>query len=317
MILFEHARPLRLPALLFLLAVRLTAQSTDSTAPPSVVLIISSTPSGALVSVDDLPDEITPHRFHAAAGSTPMVRVTKAGYAPLRCTVGPLLGDTVRFTAMLERRSAPLAVIALNPLARITVDGVPAGSGRVDSLAAGLGDHAVTVYDPELGRSVTATVFVEHFKRYLLTAEFGVVSVPRLGFGMLLPGSAQMSDGAAVKGLCFAAAGIGSATALTVTAVTYGETRRALSSALDEYDRAKTESAAMEARRIADRREEEYHTARDRYRIAAGAAALVWIANAADLFVHHLRTDRLRVEAGSSVFASLPAASVSTKVTLP
>lgn len=304
-------------ALLFLLPLRLTAQSSDSAAPPSVVLIISSTPPGAIVSVDDLPDEVSPYRFRTAAGSVPMVRVTKAGYAPLRCTVGPLFGDTVRFTAMLERRSAPLAVVAGNPLARITVDGVPAGTGRVDSLPADLGEHAVTVFDPDLGRSVEATVMVEHYKRYLLTAEFGVVSVPRLGFGMLLPGSAQMSDGAAVKGLCFAAAGIGSAAALAVTAVRYDEARRGFSSALDEYDRAKSEAAAMEARRIADRREEEYHTARDRFRIVAGTAALVWIANAADLFVHHLRTDRLRIEAGSSVFASLPAAAVSTKVTLP
>lgn len=266
---------------------------------PTGVLIVESTPSRVLVTVNGAQAGRTPLTAAVSVG-TVRVRVLRPGSLPFERTVTLTPGDTVRVLAELSAQRGTVAAGALPPGATLRVGGAVADGPAV--MLAGRVAATVTLASGEV---------FETRVRVAPGAETRVSFSPRALdlrgalLGVFVPGGAQIRGGRPAVGAALVL-GVGAGVAGAV--LMRGAEDRAgqrLDAAVAVYNAAPTETDAVAAYGAVERESDAQGRARSLRNAAAGAAITVALASVVDAFVHHARRPGLVVDRPRVVTASL------------
>lgn len=261
----------------------------------SCTIIVESNPSSSTVFLDSVNIGKTPLIVSINNIKNHQLVIRNTGYIPFKCEIGTESQDTISIKATLERYSGAIAVFSNNDESIIKINGKEYGKGRIDSLDLEMGIYKLSLFNPFYQREVSTEIKIDNLKLTTYEAEYDIISIPKLLGNLILPGSAQLNDNKYYKGTGFTFAALGSVTFMISKYITYANAEDSYKTALHNYDFANDESSVLSARYEADRKQKEYQTSKNNFRISVGIVAIVWVVNAIDVGINHLFTDRINI----------------------
>ncbi len=283
----------------WLLAALLCLASAAHAQAPTGVLLVESTPSRALVTINGAQAGTTPLTADVSAG-TLRVRVLRPGSLPFERMVTLVAGDTVRVLAELSAQRGTVAPGALPAGATLRVGGSVAG-GPAEMLA-GVVPITVTLAS---GETFAARVRVAPGAETRVSFSPRALDLTAAVLGVLVPGGAQVRGGRAGVGAALAlGVGAGVAGAVLMRSAE-GRAGQRLDAAYAVYNAAPTEADAVVAYVAVERESDAQGRAQTLGTVATGTAVAIAVASVVDAFVHHARRPGLVVDRPRVVTASL------------
>lgn len=286
-------KPFALSLLLLLLAPAANGQAdTPST---GVTLIITSVPDTARVTLNDTVVGWTPLTLNDRRPGTFDLKVWKRaheGWAG-RITLNP--GDTIVIHAELKLLLSNLSIVPSDPDDLVAIDDAPASAGSVLDREVRPGWHKIVVRNDSSGRTLESMVHLNPGESRVLRPELGVMSGMRIFGSFILPGSAQFSDRAYLKGTGIVA-GFLAAGAWVVFAVEDLSMKTGIyDELLDDYDAATSEAEAFYLHDALERAYDDMESARTARTAAAVTLGAVYLFNVIDAVLNHSIVDDLKV----------------------
>jgi hypothetical protein len=163
-------------------------------------LVISSVPEGANVFLSNIKGGVTPFTILNLPPDTILIAITKPFYETWTTFIVPVEGDSTHIIAVLRKREVSISVFVDPSNTSIYFDDKFVSHGSLVDYRTTTGSHKISLQNDSIGRKSDDIVYTSETQPYYFSGKLGAVSVKRGVFAALVPGSAQLADGAILKG---------------------------------------------------------------------------------------------------------------------
>jgi hypothetical protein len=262
---------------------------------------VSSNPPGVRVYLADTLAGFTPLEIAGLRPGRVPIRIEDPVYKPFRSYIFIPESDTARVSAELELRYVSMTAVAHNPEARILVDGLLVGTGELIERPVETGVRRVRFEDAETHQSVSATVRLGN-QPVVVRSSSGAWQWTPVIASAILPGTGQMIDGSTSKGSKISAGFV------ALTGVSF-LMNRTVGRRIDEYEEVRKKyvdyagtsaTELIELRKQAQASHDKAMTAWRWNLVPLVGAALLYVYNLTDVFLHHARGLEMTVNTSPS-----------------
>ncbi|MFZ4620169.1 MAG: PEGA domain-containing protein [Bacteroidota bacterium] len=233
------------------------------------------------------------------------VTIVKQRYYPYKIDLTLIEHRQIVLSPTLEKFSTDLSVTTNLPAAEIFLDGKLIGTGSIESVDANVGGHSIAVRDPESGARIERSFSVNSFGSKELRADMRFFSYTKLTYGIIIPGSAQLMDGSALKGLAFLGAGVMSIVNYTKLSSQQSDKQSLFDDAQKRYNIITNEKFIAPARAQLIAAHDALDQSTKKLNTASLISAVIWTLNGLDVYFFHSKDDSITELTGAGPFLSL------------
>lgn len=256
---------------------------------------ITSQPESALVYVNNRPAGVTPVTLSDLPPDTLRIALRKNYHTTWFARLVPVEGHITSLHIPLESYRSTLNVFSSLSDASVFIDDSLVSVGSITNLDVKSGPHRLRVEHTSTGRLLDEQFFVQVAQVLAFRADFGVKSLSRAGLAFVLPGSAQILDGAYTEGIIMLFGGVALGLNAIGTQNAYTDRLSRYDYAWNNYINAPTEIEAARRHQELDSRKTDLNTYYARRNVSLGMFLAAYTYSVVDALLGHLVVDRIEV----------------------
>lgn len=272
---------------------------------------VISVPEGSQVQIDGTDAGVTPlTRFKLTTGSHKIV-VKKTDFTEDRqsVSIAPTAITSVR--SILTQTVGYLTLRGIENNSSLLIDDKEVSLASTANMKLHLGEHSIKIVDNESGRADTKSISVNPGSKTTLQASYGVYNGNAVINSIVVPGLAQMNDGASGKGTVYLLGVVGTVVFSFISNSDYLTKNGDYETAKKNYSGAQNETDAARFRTTMQQKYDAANSAAQQRTIAVSALAAIYAWNVLDAVMFHSRQTKLTIVNENSMISLMPTVNIS------